>query len=51
MIEVTMTLDQAEEVFALDVSDSALEMAARTEGGAYTVAFCTGLDSCPAVTA
>ena len=47
-------LDQTEEaLFGLDVSDHALEMAATggLQGGAYTVALCTGLDSCPAVTA
>jgi hypothetical protein len=55
MTETSMRLTQAEEaLFGLDVSDHALESAASAglEGrGAYTVAFCTGLDSCPAVPA
>jgi len=49
-----MKPDPTEEaLFALDISDHALEMAAISglEGGAYTVAFCTGLDTCPAVLA
>jgi hypothetical protein len=52
MTKSTMMLDQTEDVLlVLDVSDCALEMAAKTEfeGGAYTISFCTGLDSCPAV--
>jgi len=54
MTEATMKPDPTEEaLFALDISDHALEMAAKSglEGGAYTVVFCTGLDTCPAVLA
>ena len=55
MSETIMMLNQADEaLLALDVSDHALEMAANSglEGrGAYTIIFCTGLDSCPAVPA
>jgi hypothetical protein len=52
--EATMKPDPTEEaLLALDISDHALEMAAKSglEGGACTVVFCTGLDSCPAVPA
>jgi hypothetical protein len=52
MTETTMSLDQAEEaLFALDVCDHALELAANAgvQVGAYTISFCTGLDSCPAI--
>ena len=52
MNETTVRLDQAEEaLFALDVTDHALEVAANSgmeARGAYTISFCTGLDSCPA---
>ena len=54
MPETTMRFSEAEEaLFTLDVTDHALEMAAMSglQGGAYTVSFCTGLDSCPAVPA
>jgi len=54
MTETTMRLDQADEaLFALDASDHALEMAAKSglEAGAVTISFCTGLDTCPAVPA
>jgi hypothetical protein len=44
--------DQAEEaLFALDVTDDALEVAANSgmePRGVYTISFCTGLDTCPA---
>jgi len=44
--------NQAEEApFGLDVTDQALEVAANSgmeARGAYTLSFCTGLDSCPA---
>jgi hypothetical protein len=52
MNETTVGPDQAEEaLFALDVTDRALEVAANSgmeARGAYTISFCTGLDSCPA---
>jgi len=52
MNETTVRLDQAEEaLFALDVTDRALEVAANSgmeARGAYTISFCTGLDTCPA---
>ena len=51
MTETTVRLDQTEEaLFAQDVSDDALEMAAKAgfEGAVVTVAFCSGLDTCPA---
>jgi hypothetical protein len=52
MNETTIRPGQAEEapVF-LDVTDQALEVAANSgmeARGAYTLSFCTGLDSCPA---
>jgi len=38
-----------EEILNYEVSDEALEAAAGTEkAGAYTIAFCSGLDTCPA---
>jgi hypothetical protein len=46
------TIDQTEEeILAYDVSDEALETAASTgkdKAGAITLAFCSGLDTCPA---
>ena len=53
MAETTMRLDGTEALFSFDVTDDELEIAANSglEGGAYTVAFCTGLDSCPAAPA
>jgi len=43
-------IDQREEEILIDVSDEALEAAAGSVGkaGAYTLAFCSGLDTCPA---
>jgi len=44
-------IDQREEEILFDVSDEALEAAAgsiKGKAGAYTVAFCSGLDTCPA---
>ena len=39
-----------EEMLAFEVTDDALERAARIvkEGGVATIAFCSGLDTCPA---
>jgi len=44
------TIDQTEEeILACDVSDEALETAAsKDKAGAITLAFCSGLDTCPA---
>jgi hypothetical protein len=42
---------EEEEILSFDVSDEALEAAAGTvkdKAGAFTLAFCSGLDSCPA---
>ena len=45
-------IDQREEeILTFDVSDEALEAAAGTmkdKAGAFTLAFCSGLDTCPA---
>jgi hypothetical protein len=45
-------IDQTEEeILTFDVSDAALEAAAGTvkdKAGAFTLAFCSGLDTCPA---
>jgi hypothetical protein len=41
---------QEEEILSFDVSDEALEAAAgslKTKAGAFTLAFCSGLDTCP----
>ena len=42
-------IDQREEEFLFEVSDEALEAAAGTnqKAGAFTLAFCSGLDTCP----
>jgi len=37
-----------EEILTYEVSDEALETAAGKETGAFTLAFCSGLDTCPA---
>lgn len=40
-----------DECIAFEMSDEALERAAgatKTVGGAFTLAFCSGLDTCPA---
>ncbi|HXQ83723.1 MAG TPA: hypothetical protein VN769_06615 [Xanthobacteraceae bacterium] len=46
------TIDQIEEeVLGYEVSDEALEAAAGTmkdKAGSFTLAFCSGLDTCPA---
>ena len=47
-------LQREEEILTFDVSDEALEAAAGTvkeKAGAFTLAFCSGLDTCPAVAA
>jgi hypothetical protein len=48
-------IDQREEeILTFDVSDEALEAAAGTvkeKAGAFTLAFCSGLDTCPGVAA
>jgi hypothetical protein len=45
-------IDQREEeILTFDVSDEALEAAAgsvKDKAGAFTLAFCSGLDTCPA---
>ncbi len=44
-------IDQREEEILFDVSDEALEAAAgsvKEKAGAYTISFCSGLDTCPA---
>ena len=41
---------EEEEILTFDVSDEALEAAAGTmkdKAGAFTLAFCSGLDTCP----
>jgi hypothetical protein len=44
-------IDQREEeIFTVQISDEALEAAAgsvKEKAGAFTLAFCSGLDSCP----
>jgi hypothetical protein len=46
------TIDQIEEaILSYEVSDEALEAAAGTmkdKAGSFTLAFCSGLDTCPA---
>jgi hypothetical protein len=48
-------IDQREEeILTFNVSDEALEAAAGTvkeKAGAFTLAFCSGLDTCPGVAA
>jgi hypothetical protein len=52
MNDTTIGLDQAEEaILSYEVSDEALESAAGTvkdKAASLTVAFCSGLDTCPA---
>ena len=48
MNDVTIGLDQIEELPAYEVSDEALEAAAGTEKAGYTLAYCSGLSVCPA---
>ena len=47
------TSQREEEILTFDVSDEALEAAAGTveKAGAFTLAFCSGLDTCPGVAA
>jgi hypothetical protein len=52
--QVMNELQREEEILTFDVSDEALEAAAGTvkeKAGALTVAFCSGLDTCPGVAA
>jgi hypothetical protein len=45
-------IDQREEeILSIEISDEALEAAAgsvKEKAGAFTLAFCSGLDTCPA---
>jgi hypothetical protein len=51
MSDITIGLDQKEEILTYQVSDEALEIAAGNTGngktGHYTLYFCTALDLCP----
>jgi hypothetical protein len=49
-IAMTHTIEQTEEeILSFQVSDEALEAAAgQDNAGAFTLAFCSGLDTCPA---
>jgi hypothetical protein len=51
-IAMTDTIKQTEEeILSFQVSDEALEAAAgsvKENAGAFTLAFCSGLDTCPA---
>jgi hypothetical protein len=47
-------IQRDEEILSFEVSDEALEAAAgsvREKAGAFTLAFCSGLDTCPSVRA
>jgi hypothetical protein len=47
-------IERDEEILGFKVSDEALEMAAgsvKEKAGAFTLAFCSGLDTCPSVRA
>jgi len=47
-------IDREEEILSFEVSDEALEGAAgsvKQKAGAFTLAFCSGLDTCPSVRA
>jgi hypothetical protein len=49
-----MYIGSEEEILSFEVSDEALEMAAgsiKERAGAFTLAFCSGLDTCPSVRA
>lgn len=49
-----MYIGSEEEILSFEVSDEALEMAAgsvKEKAGAFTLAFCSGLDTCPSVRA
>ena len=47
-------IQKEEEILSFEVSDEALEAAAgsvKEKAGAFTLAFCSGLDTCPSVRA
>ena len=47
-------IQKEEEILSFEVSDEALEAAAgsvKENAGAFTLAFCSGLDTCPSVRA
>jgi hypothetical protein len=47
-------IQREEDVLSFEVSDEALEAAAgsvKEKAGAFTLAFCSGLDTCPSVRA
>ena len=47
-------IERDEEILSFKVSDEGLEMAAgsaKEKAGAFTLAFCSGLDTCPSVRA
>ena len=47
-------IDREEDILSFEVSDEALEAAAgsvKEKAGAFTLAFCSGLDTCPSVRA
>ena len=47
-------IQREEEIFSIEVSDETLEAAAgsvKERAGAFTLAFCSGLDTCPSVNA
>jgi hypothetical protein len=47
-------IQREEEILSSEVSDEALEAAAgsvKEKAGAFTLAFCSGLDTCPSVRA
>ncbi len=47
-----INIDQREEEILIDVSDAALEAAAgsvKEKAGAFTLSFCSGLDTCPGI--
>jgi hypothetical protein len=54
-VMIQLHIDQREEeILTFEVSDEALEAAAGTvkeKAGAFTLAFCSGLDTCPGVAA
>jgi hypothetical protein len=46
---MTCNIEQIdEEVLSFEVSDEAIEAAAGSAAAAFTISFCTGLDTCPA---
>jgi hypothetical protein len=47
-------IEREDEILSFEVSDEALEAAAgsvKEKAGAFTLAFCSGLDTCPSVRA